>query len=154
LLKPPSELLKNIDAGDWLVENGRDKHVAMIGRFPLAVEVQAVARKLSIFELNPQPGEYAPGDMPNIIPQADILAITSSTLINHTFGSIIALAAPQTKVLMLGPSTPLHPLLFDWGVSLLSGVQVVDTNVLLASISAGLSFRKMAGITRVSLVAP
>jgi uncharacterized protein (DUF4213/DUF364 family) len=42
--------------------------------------------------------------------------------------------------------------LFKYGVDLLSGVQVVDLAAVLTSIEQGVSFRKMAGVRRVTLV--
>ncbi|NOG68709.1 MAG: hypothetical protein HND41_11120 [Chlorobi bacterium] len=90
---------------------------------------------------------------PRFIPQADVVAITSSTLINHTLDGLLALARPEAKVMLLGPSTPLTPVLFDFGVDLLSGVQVVDIAATLASVAASVNFRKMQGVRRVTLEA-
>jgi hypothetical protein len=44
--------------------------------------------------------------------------------------------------------------MFDFGIHLLSGIQVVDEKALLDSIAGGLSFRKMSGTRRVSLAKP
>jgi uncharacterized protein (DUF4213/DUF364 family) len=54
--------------------------------------------------------------------------------------------------MVLGPSTPLSPVMFGFGVHLLSGIQVIDEAALLESIAAGLPFRKMNGTRRVSLL--
>jgi uncharacterized protein len=53
---------------------------------------------------------------------------------------------------LIGPSTPLSPLLFDFGISLLAGVEVVNLDELLISTRQGVSFRHMKGTRRVSLV--
>jgi uncharacterized protein (DUF4213/DUF364 family) len=63
------------------------------------------------------------------------------------------LTHPEAKVMLLGPSTPLTPVLFDFGVDLLSGVQVVDIAATLASVEASVNFRKMKGVRRVTLQA-
>lgn len=155
LLQPDPARLQEIDAGDWLVEYGRGRKVAVVGRFPLAnEELKAVVDQLWIFELKPQPGEHSPEEMAEIIPQADILAITSTSLINHTLGEVLSQARAGTKTILLGPSTPLSPVLFNYGINLLSGVQVVDLESLLASVRAGVSFRRVTGVRRVSLVSP
>jgi len=151
LLQPDSKLLEDIDAADWLVEHGRNRQVAVVGRFPFIEELQPVVANLWVFELNPQPHEYGAEQAALIIPQADIVAITSSTLVNHTLDALLALVRPPTKVMLLGPTTPLSPLLFDFGVDLLSGTQVVNIETVLASIQQGVTFRKMAGLHRVTL---
>jgi uncharacterized protein len=152
LLKPDPASLTPLDAGDWLVEQGRGRRVALVGRFPFIDELEPVARKLWVFELDPQPGEFSFVQAPQIIPQAEVLAVTGSALLNHSLQDYLALASPTAKVMVLGPSTPLSPVMFKFGVHLLCGIEVVDEAALLESIAGGLSFRKMSGIRRVSLV--
>lgn len=154
LLQPDPALLTSIDAGDWLVEHCPAKNVALVGRFPLKEELRPLARELWILELDPQPGEYPSSAAPALLPQADIIAITGSTLINHTLDGLLALTRPTAQVMLLGPTTPLSPVLFDFGVDLLSGVQVSDLAALLHSVGQGVSFRKLAGVRRVTLVNP
>lgn len=154
LVQPDPVLLSPIDAGDWLVEEGRDKRVALVGRFPFIDELEPVVRNLWVFELEPQPGEFGFSHAPEIIPKADILAVTASALLNHSLQDYLALANSSAKVIVLGPTTPLSPLMFDFGVHVLSGVLVKDEAALLDSIAKGLSFRSMKGTQRVSLVKP
>lgn len=154
LLKPDPASLTEIDAGNWLVEQGRDQRVALVGRFPFINEIEPVARQLWVFELDPQPGEFSFAQAPEIIPRAGVLAITGSTLLNHSLLDYLSLANPTARVIVLGPSTPLSPVMFDFGIHLLSGIQVVDEKALLDSIAGGLSFRKMSGTRRVSLAKP
>lgn len=151
LLTPNESSLADIDAADWLREHGKNKNVVVVGRFPFIEELLPVVATLSVLELRPQAGEHQADEAPDIIPHADILAITGSSLVNHTLDNLLALANPATKVLLIGPTTPLTPILFDFGVNLLSGIQVVDFAILKASIEDGSSFRRMAGIRRVTL---
>ena len=46
-------------------------------------------------------------------------------------------------VLVLGPSTPLSPLLFEYGVHLLSGSVVEDIEAVLQAVSQGANFRQV-----------
>lgn len=80
---------------------------------------------------------------PEIIPQADILAITATTLVNYTFEGIFRLRKPGAKVLLLGPSTPLSPLLFEYGVDVLSGSVVEDPERILPLLRQGATFRQI-----------
>jgi hypothetical protein len=72
-----------------------------------------------------------------------VVAISSTTLINGTFEGLVALCRPDAYVLLLGPSTPLSPLLFDHGVQLLSGALVDDVDSVLRLVSQGASFRQI-----------
>ena len=151
LLQPDPAQLAHIDAADWLVSHGRGRQVALVGRFPFIDELKPVVAQLWVLELNPQPGEYFADEAPLIIPQADVVAITSSTLVNHTLAGLLALARPEAKIMLLGPSTPLTPILFEFGVELLSGVQVVDLEATLASVAQSANFQQMKGVQRVTL---
>jgi uncharacterized protein (DUF4213/DUF364 family) len=151
LLEPEPNLTQDIDAADWLVEHGHRRKVALVGRFPFIDELRPVASELWVLELRPQPGEYSAEQAPEIIPQAEVVAITSSSLINHTLDGLLKLIRPETKVMLLGPSTPLTPVLFDLGVDLLSGVEVIEVEAALASVIEGVTFRRMKGVRRVTL---
>jgi uncharacterized protein (DUF4213/DUF364 family) len=48
-------------------------------------------------------------------------------------------------VLLLGPSTPLSPVLFEYGVSALSGTLVVDIPAIVVGVSQGATFRQLTG---------
>ncbi len=58
--------------------------------------------------------------------QADIVAITGSALINHSIERLLNLCRPESFVVVLGPTTPLSPVLFDHGVDVICGTRVVD----------------------------
>jgi uncharacterized protein (DUF4213/DUF364 family) len=151
LMQPDPVRLAAVDAADWLAEHGQGRKVALVGRFPFIDELRPVVAQLWVLELSPQPGEYHAAEAPQHIPQADVVAITSSTLINHTLDDLLALARPEAKVMLLGPSTPLTPVLFEFGIDLLSGVQVVDIEAAWASVAAASNFQKMKGVRRVTM---
>ncbi|MEN6473015.1 MAG: DUF364 domain-containing protein, partial [Syntrophaceae bacterium] len=70
------------------------------------------------------------GDLPDpaaeyILPLQDAVFITATTLINKTLPRLIELSR-ESFVVLVGPSTPLTPVLFDYGVKALAGTVVVD----------------------------
>lgn len=152
LNQPDENMLSNADAADWLAAHSIEKSVAVFGRFPFVEdEIRPFARQVWVFEQNPQPGEFGAADMNAILPQAEIVAITSSTIVNHSIDSILAQTTPDSIVALLGPSTPLDVKLFNYGISALFGVQVVDVPQTVESVTAGEGFRTMHGVERIGM---
>lgn len=155
LLTPHPETWVDINAEDVIIAHGQGKKVALIGHFPFP-NVQSNVGELSIIEQNPQTGEYPPEAAPDILPQADVVAITGMTLINHTLEDLLKLCSPDATVLVLGPSTPLTPLMFEWNIDLLAGSVVEQIEPVLHFVSQGACFRqiKKAGVRLVSMARP
>jgi uncharacterized protein (DUF4213/DUF364 family) len=140
-----------VNAGDVLMQRGRGQHVALVGHFPFIPQLRASARELWVIEQQPTADEYPSEAGADLIPKADVVAITGTALINHTLERLLALCDPKARVMILGPSTPLSPVLFDHGVSLLSGAQVVDEAAALGTLCQGATFQQMAGVRLVTL---
>jgi len=62
---------------------------------------------------------------------------------NRTFDDLIALCRPDALVLVLGPSTPLSPIMFEYGVQVVSGAVVEDIDAVLCAVSQGANFRQV-----------
>jgi hypothetical protein len=152
LLHVNDDLLTEIDAADWLSEHGANRSVAIFGRFPfIDDEIKPAAAQVWVFERDPLEGEFGLNAVPDVLPQAEIIAITSSALVNHTLDAILPHISPAAQVMMLGPGTPLSSKLFAFGIHLLSGVQVININQAIESVQEGVSFRNMRGLRRVTL---
>ena len=135
-----------LNAGDLLIERGRDKKVALIGHFPFVRALREAAARLWVLELRPQLGDRLAEDAEAIVPEADIVAITGSALINHTMAPLLKLCRTGSLVVVLGPTTPLSPVLFDHGADVISGTQVVEPQLALRCISEGATFRQIRGL--------
>ncbi len=135
-----------LNAGDLLIERGRDKNVALIGRFPFVPALREAAAHLSVLELRPQPDELRAEEARKIVPQADVVAITASTLVNHTLEGLLELCDDDSFVVVLGPTTPLSPVLFDHGVDALSGTRVVEPELALRYLGEGAIFKQAEGV--------
>ena len=133
------------NAGDLLIERGRDRRVALIGHFPFVPALREAAAHLSVLELRPHPGDALAGEAESAVPQADVVAITGSAFINHTLDHLLALCRADSFVVVLGPTTPLSPVLFDHGVDVISGTRVVDPELALSCLSQGATFRQIRG---------
>ena len=144
------------NAEEMIARHGVGKKVVLIGHFPFIPSLRERVGELTILELNPKPGDVHADQAEKIIPQAQVLAITSMTFPNHTLEKIIPLCAPGTLVIMLGPTTPLTPRMFDFGIDIISGSVVEDIPVVLNMVSQGASFRQIHknGVRLVNMARP
>jgi len=132
-----------MNAEQVVIDRGVGKRVALVGHFPFIPRWREVVDTLWVLEKRPR-GKDLPADAADeVIPQADIVAITGTTLINQTFDGLISLCRPDALVLLLGQTTPLSPVLFDYGVDLVSGSIVEDVASVLAAVSQGANFRQV-----------
>jgi uncharacterized protein (DUF4213/DUF364 family) len=81
--------------------------------------------ELSILEKRPIPGDYPDSACEFLLPTQDFVFATGVTLINKTFPRLLALSR-KTAFILVGPSVPLAPFLFDYGVRDLQGFVVTD----------------------------
>jgi hypothetical protein len=143
LLPRQKEQWLDLNAGEVIAHHGAGKRVALIGHFPFIPQLREQVGVLWVLEQHPA-GEDLPAEAAiEIIPRADVVAITGTTLLNHTFEGVMTLCRRDAIVLLLGPSTPLSPLLFKYGVHLLSGSMVEDIEAVLRAVSQGANFRQL-----------
>ena len=93
-----------INAADVLIEHGRGKNVALVGHFPFIPKLRLQVGQLWVIEQHPAEGEYPAEAAADLIPYAQIVAITGSTLINHSLDGLLTLCHPQSLVMVLGLS--------------------------------------------------
>lgn len=132
-----------VNASRVIREHGAGRRVAVVGHFPFVEEVRDTAEVCWVLELNPRPGDVSAERADELLPQADVVALTSTSLINHTFDQLAHLCRPDSLVIMLGPSTPLSSVLLDAGIDVLSGTRVREPERVLRSISEGATFRQI-----------
>jgi uncharacterized protein (DUF4213/DUF364 family) len=143
LLEVDETGLQEVNAEQIVLEQGAGRRVAIVGHFPFIERAQEVAAQCWVLELHPGPGDLSADQAGEILPHADVVALTGTSLINHTFDDLIGLCRPDAFVLLLGPSTPLSPVLFEAGVNALSGTVVDDTEQVLFSVGQGATFRQI-----------
>lgn len=127
------------------------RRLAFIGHFPFAEKFRVIASKLMIFEKVPREDDLEEADIPLRLPDADVVVVTSTVLINHTFDEVLSSTRPDAYVILLGPSTPLSPVLFDFGVDALCGTVVDDVATVSRYVREAVPFRDIRGIRHVTL---
>ena len=134
-----------LNAAEVILEKGEGKNVAIVGHFPFLPRVREKAKALWVIEKNPREGDLNETDADRFIPQADVVALTGTSLTNHTLPHLLELCNPRAFIIMLGDTVPLSPVLFDYGVDALSGTRVIDADLALRCVSQGANFRQIKG---------
>jgi uncharacterized protein (DUF4213/DUF364 family) len=143
LLEVDESSLTEVNAEEVILERGAGRRVAIVGHFPFVERVREAAADCWVLELRPGPGELPARQAAGVLPQADVVALTGTSLINHTFDELTGLCRPGAFVLLLGPSAPLSPVLFDLGVDAVSGTRVDDPERVQRAVAQGATFRQV-----------
>ena len=153
LLSGQPQNLETKDAESAIIERGAEKRVALVGHFPFITRLKTLVGHLDVLELEPQPGELAADAAPQVLSKADVVAITSMALVNHTLENLLNLCPPEAFVIILGPSTPLSRVMFNYGADLLAGSVVYGIDLVLQTIAQGGDFPQIrrAGVRLVSM---
>lgn len=143
--------LTDRNASEEIIRQGKGRRVVVVGHFPFIPKVRRAVGHLDVLELDPGPDELPPVAAEQVIPHADVVAITGTSLVNGTFEGLVRLCRRDAYVLVLGPTSPLSPVLFEYGVDLIAGTRVVDPVEALAVAGQGAIFRQMRGVRLVTM---
>jgi uncharacterized protein (DUF4213/DUF364 family) len=127
---------------DFINEKSRGKTVTFIGRFPFYEEISPIAKKSYLLEINATVDELPTFACEEILPKSDVNVITGTSLINHSLQRLLELGQNGINI-VLGPTTPLSPVLFDFGADVLAGIKVIDKQELVKSITQGVRKSKL-----------
>jgi len=150
-LVPPPDTTVNVKGQNLILNKGRGVRVAVVGHFPFVERLGAEFAALDVLELSPRPGDLPANRAAEVLPLADVVAITGTTLLNGTLAGLLALCRPSAFVIILGPSTPLVPALFDCGIDALAGAVAEDLDRVLEGVHKDLSFKHIHGMRAVTL---
>ena len=123
-----------------------DRTVVLVGAFvPFLRELKL--RRQPYLVLEQDPATLKPEEMPfyrpaaeaaQVVPQADVLLITGSTLINDTLDDILAAARPDTCTVVVGPTVGLVPDAYlRRGCDILGGIRVTRADEFLDILAEG-----------------
>jgi hypothetical protein len=151
---PPSDAWTEINAEQIILQHGETQVVGLVGHFPFVPRLREELAELYVLDLDPGPGDLPAEAASEVLPRCGMVAITSMTLINHTLEDLLGLCAPAATVMLLGPSTPLSPVLFEHGVDLLSGSIVENIDPVMRAVRQGANFPQVhrAGVRLVTMV--
>lgn len=121
---------------------GRGKTVGLVGEFPFVADIRQQVGTLHLFELRDVDGKVPRQDWERVLAGLDVLALTATTLLTRQMAWYLSHAA-QARIIVIGPTTPAAPVLFDHGADFLCGSVVVEPETVTAGILEGLHFREL-----------
>jgi uncharacterized protein (DUF4213/DUF364 family) len=140
-----TELRLGIDAFDATEMRPGDK-VVVVGAFvPFLRELKGRRQPFVVLEQDPAtfkadelPFFRPANEAPTVVPDADVLLITGTTLINDTLEELLRLAKPAARVTMVGPTVSLLPDAFlRRGVDILGTVRIAAPDEFLETLAEG-----------------
>lgn len=156
LLAPQVKDTTEMNAEEMIARLGAGKRVALVGHFPFIDNLKTRVGELKVLELNPRPGDHPAEAAPQVLGQAEVAAITGMSVQNHTLEGLLSHVQPGAEILVLGPSTPLHPKMFDHGIVVLSGSLVTDIPRVMRHVAEGANFQQIhrSGVRLVNMIRP
>ena len=139
------ELRVGIDAYDAASIQVKE-HVVVVGAFaPFLKSLKRARQQFTVLEMDPatlKPDElpyFRPADQADaVLPFADVVLITGTTLLNDTLEHLLALCRPAARVAVVGPTVGLLPdALLRRGVDVLGGIRVIAPDAFLDVLAEG-----------------
>ncbi len=151
LLELDESKLEQINASEVIARESKGKNLVIVGHFPFADRMKTIAKNCWIIEKRPFGDDFPEEASKEYIPRADVIAITGTAFINHTIEGLLSLCPSKSLVMVLGPSTPMAPFLFNYGISFLSGSRVIDEDAAVTTIQQGASFPQVKGARLITM---
>ncbi|HVY13771.1 MAG TPA: DUF364 domain-containing protein [Rhodopila sp.] len=122
------------------------ERVVVVGAFvPFLKALKQARQPWTVLEMDPATlkGEELAhfrhaSEAPAVVPDADVVLITGTTLLNDTVDPLLALCRPQARVVVVGPTVGLFPDAFlRRGVDVMGGIRVTDPDTFLDVLAEG-----------------
>lgn len=121
---------------DLLLKRAEGRKIGIIGHFPFVEHLRQEGCAVNVFEYHPQENDLPAAAEEYLLPEQEIVAITGSALVNKSLPRLLELSRHAWSII-IGPSTPLSVLLFDYGVDALAGCIATDPDALADVIREG-----------------
>lgn len=132
----------NFPADNLIARLGKDKITGLVGAFPFVESLKDRVGTFHLFELMAIPDAVPRDQWESVLAELDVFAVTGSALLTRNMAWFLS-RAPQAKIVVLGPTTPVSPALFSHGADYLCGSVVTNMEKVAQGIRAGLPFKKI-----------
>lgn len=134
--------LSNFPADDLIARLGKDKITGLVGEFPFAESLKERVGAFHLFELKNVVNAVPRAQWEKVLKELDVFAVTGTALLTRSMAWFLS-RAPQAKIIILGPTTPLSMALFRHGADYLCGSVVTDMEKVAHGVRAGLPFKNV-----------
>jgi uncharacterized protein (DUF4213/DUF364 family) len=138
------------NAFEIILEKGQGKNVAIVGHFPWIPKLREKVKNFWVLEQRLREGDLPAKEADRILPQCDVVGITGTSFINHTVEGLLNLCK-NAYVVLVGPTSPLSSVLFEYGIDAICGSKIIDPDQLIRSISEGATFKEVTGVKLLTL---
>ncbi|MDR0838867.1 MAG: DUF364 domain-containing protein [Oscillospiraceae bacterium] len=105
----------------------KGKRVTVIGHFPYIDQLFAPVCDMSVIEkFIPREGDYPEQAADYLLPESDYVFISSYTVVEKSLPRFLALSK-NAVVTLVGPASPVTPILHSFGVRNIAGLAIRDT---------------------------
>lgn len=123
-----AEILKADRFQPYSIPRARGKTVGLVGDFAFTEQLRTLADEVIVVETDLAE---------QVLPRVDIAIISGSTIVDHSLEGLLK-ASASCYTIVFGPSTPLSPVLFDYGADQLVGTQVESREATAECIARGI----------------
>jgi uncharacterized protein (DUF4213/DUF364 family) len=146
----PPDKYETGNAFQMIKSKSARKNLGIIGHFHFVNRFSDSVKNCWVFEKSPRDDDIPADKIGEFLPKCDVVVITGQTIINNTLAEILSYSQKAFKI-MLGPSVPLSPVLFDHGVDVLAGVKILKSDLVNRFIRQGANFRQLQGVELVMM---
>lgn len=125
----------NLAVFDYFLPQLHNKKVVVVGHYP-GIERYQDLMQLSVLEKEPVAADLPDSACEFLLPGADWVFLTASSIPNKSFPRLVELAG-HAKTVLMGPTVPWLPQLHEFGIDYLAGVEVTDLTSLYHTAAQG-----------------
>jgi uncharacterized protein (DUF4213/DUF364 family) len=141
--EPGFDLVEGLDAFDAAEVRAHETAVVVGAFAPFLRKLRKIGARHFVLEKDPatlKPHErpfFREADRaPQVVPQADVLIVTGTTLIDDALGDLIALARPSARIVVVGPTVTMVPdVFFERGCHILGTVRITEPDAFLPRVA-------------------
>ncbi|ABC78640.1 DUF364 domain-containing protein [Syntrophus aciditrophicus] len=101
-----------------------------IGYFKTAAAWREKGYPVTIVELFPRPGDIHWNEADEVLEKAELVLMTGLTVVNETLEAVIRRTPSARMRIIMGPTVPASPVLFDYGIDMLGITQIDDVELM------------------------
>lgn len=125
----------NLAVFDYFLPQLLNQKVVVIGHYP-GIERYQSQMQLTVLEKQPTADDLPDSACEFILPNADWVFLTASSIPNKTFPRLAELAS-HAKTVLMGPTVPWLPQLHEFDIDYLAGVEIIDSEALYHTAAQG-----------------